>query len=342
MVIAESPAQSGQVRVSVALCTYKPGRYLEEQLESIAAQTIRPDEIVLTDDSPLDSGLDFVLQALRRTGIAFKTERNTERLGVVRNFERAISLCSGDLIFLSDQDDVWASTKVAETLAYFDSHPKCLLAHSDGWITNEHLKTTGSLFEVFVFGKRERNEVAQGRALEAFHRGNHCTGAACAFRPALFAASRPFPKGVVLHDEWLALCAAAANRIGFIDSKLIQYRQHASNAVGIPKRGPSYFRDVKTRWKERASFHQCNITRSALILLAAKRMRRLAASGFGEDYARRKFEFNCFRAGLPDNAVARLAAIAGRLGDYSRLAIGWPSIAADCLLGGDRDNRKSV
>lgn len=329
------------MRVSVALCTYKPGRYLEEQLESIARQTVRPDEIIVTDDSPPNGSLEFITRVLERVGIPFRTVGNPDRLGVVANFEKAISQCTGDLIFLSDQDDVWVSTKVEETLGFFSSHPECLLAHSDGWITNEHLEPTGTLFDVFMIGERERYEVAHGRASAAFHRGNRCTGAACAFRRVLFNSARPFPIGVVLHDEWLAVCAAAANRIGIIDSKLIQYRQHASNAVGAIYDRPNYIRDAVRRVREHGTFHQANIARCEIFLLAAIRMRSFTSDHTNETFAKRRFEFAQFRAKLPGNPFARLPTIAGRTSDYSQLALGWQSIAADCVLGGEPRAKKA-
>jgi glycosyltransferase involved in cell wall biosynthesis len=90
------------VRVSVAMATCEGERFVEEQLESIARQSRPPDEIVVYDDASADSTLSRVESVAARTGAPIRVERNSERLGITRNFERAIESCRGDGILLAD------------------------------------------------------------------------------------------------------------------------------------------------------------------------------------------------------------------------------------------------
>ena len=95
------------MNLSIALATYNGAVYLKEQLESIAAQTRTPDELVISDDQSTDDTLRVIEEFAATAGFPVRLSVNEANLGIAKNFEKAISLCRGDLIFLSDQDDVW-------------------------------------------------------------------------------------------------------------------------------------------------------------------------------------------------------------------------------------------
>ena len=56
--------------ISIALCTYNGEKYLTEQLQSLFDQTLRPNEIVISDDGSKDGTLDIVVQ--------FQNEKRSE------------------------------------------------------------------------------------------------------------------------------------------------------------------------------------------------------------------------------------------------------------------------
>ena len=95
------------MKASIALATYNGERYLQEQLNSFLHQTRLPDEIIACDDCSTDRTMDILESFAISALFAVYIYRNAINLGYTKNFERAISLCSGDVIFLSDQDDVW-------------------------------------------------------------------------------------------------------------------------------------------------------------------------------------------------------------------------------------------
>lgn len=103
------------IRVSVAMTTYNGERFLARQLDSLLAQTRRPDEIVVCDDASSD-GTWALLEAYAAQHPEVKIHRNPASLGVDRNFLKAISLCSGTFLLLCDQDDEWLPNKVERSL----------------------------------------------------------------------------------------------------------------------------------------------------------------------------------------------------------------------------------
>jgi glycosyltransferase involved in cell wall biosynthesis len=106
--------------ISVALAAYNGARYLQEQLDSLAAQRRLPDELVVVDDASSD-GTVGILERFRATApFEVKVHRNTANLGYSANFEVAISRCTGDIIFMSDQDDVWFPEKIEAVAGCFD------------------------------------------------------------------------------------------------------------------------------------------------------------------------------------------------------------------------------
>jgi len=225
------------MKISVACCTYNGERFLDAQLQSLVAQSRRPDEIVIVDDCSTDGSATiidaFVAAAAPRVRVVHV--RNETTLGVVKNFEKAIALTSGDVIFLSDQDDVWHPEKVATLSERFDRDRSLDYLFTDARLVDERGTPLGhSLFVALEFNAREKRLVREGSSFAALLSRNLATGATVALRRAVFERAVPFPEEWV-HDEWLALMAAAAGRVDYLDQPLIDYRQHGANQIGMRK-----------------------------------------------------------------------------------------------------------
>ena len=100
------PAAGGDLRISVAMATWNGERFVGEQLESIARQSRLPDEVVLSDDASADRTLEIARAFARKAPFDVVVLGNDERVGHGENFFRAMRACKGDVIALSDQDDV--------------------------------------------------------------------------------------------------------------------------------------------------------------------------------------------------------------------------------------------
>ena len=217
-------------KYSVALCTYNGAKYIERQLKSIICQTVKPGEIIISDDGSTDPTLEIAENCLKNSGISYELVQNKNSQGVAGNFQHAISLCKYDYIFTADQDDVWVDTKAEIILNIFKANPKALLIFSDGELVNGNLHPLGcNMWKSVGISDRMLQENDWFSYLL-----NRCfvTGAAMAFKRVLFERNEKIPVSW-LHDGWLSWKAAAQKALVPCSEKLLLYRQHGNNVVGM-------------------------------------------------------------------------------------------------------------
>lgn len=220
-----------------AVITYNGLKYLPEQLDSIVAQSRPVDHIVIADDGSTDGTLAFLETWSRQCKIPVTLIQNQGQRGLIQNFERAVSAVNADLIFSSDQDDVWLPNKVELMAALFEAQPELLLAHTDAILVDAQGKDLGTtLFGELEVTHAERQAIRSGDAFSVFCRRNLVTGATAAFRKSLLQLAQPLPPSI-LHDAWLAFMASAAGKMQLLDTPTIHYRQHGANVVGAKKLG---------------------------------------------------------------------------------------------------------
>lgn len=117
------------MKISIALATFNGAKYLGEQLDSIKRQSRQPDELVISDDSSSDNTVEIARRFA--TEVAFKVIVDPhEKLGNYNeNFVRAIGQCTGDIVALCDQDDVWAEDKLSRAAREFDDETVMAVSH---------------------------------------------------------------------------------------------------------------------------------------------------------------------------------------------------------------------
>lgn len=226
------------MRISVAMCTYNGADYLPAQLTSIAEQTRRPDELIICDDASTDK-TRAVLESFARTSrIPVSLYFSDENAGSVKNFERAIGLCSGEVIALSDQDDVWHSDKLERIEQSFGDKPAVGLVFSDAELVDKNLKPLDRrVWQAVGFDAPKQKLVREGRSLDVLIFGWTVTGATMAFRSDYVKLALPIPTNIaMIHDGWIALMVATVADVMFIEEPLIKYRQHERQQIGAPKR----------------------------------------------------------------------------------------------------------
>ncbi len=312
--------------VSVALCTRNGARFVEHQLRSILQQTTPPRQIVISDDASTDDTVALAQAVLAQyaeapgqPALEAVILRNPEPLGVSRNFETAILATSGDLIALCDQDDVWRPDRLARAVQEFDSRPDLDLVFSNARLVDGSGASLGrTLFEVLEISEADRQRIHETDALSLFIKRNLATGATMMFRRRLLAVAVPFPSRWV-HDEWLAIIAAATGRLDIVDEPLVDYRQHGSNVIGVvyPTLRRKVHRVLEPRGdrNERlsaqfAQFAERLESRGSLVPLEVRGL------------ARDKATFESERQALPPARLRRVAPIlaAHGRGRYSRFA----------------------
>src|SRR4051794_11685941 len=216
---------AARLSLSIALASYNGERYIGEQLDSIAKQSRLPDELVISDDASVDATREIVEDFAREAPFPVLLMRNSERLGSTRNFETAINACSGDIIFLCDQDDVWYPQKLALMEERFINNPRVGAVFSDGDVVDESLRTMGRMWDAFRFTPKEQTVVDAGNALGVLLTHPVVTGAAMAFRSSYRELVLPLPNlPDMWHDEWIALLIGATSNLAVLATPLIAYR----------------------------------------------------------------------------------------------------------------------
>lgn len=326
---------AGIPTVSVALCTHNGARYVAEQVTSILAQTSPVAEIVLSDDASTDDTVavvESVVASWPGARPALLVLRNPVALGVVANFEQATRACTGELIALCDQDDVWHPDKVASIVREFASRPDLALVHTDAALVDgTGVRLPGALLASLDARKSELREIHAGDGFRALLRRNLVTGATAVFRGSLLAVASPFPPHWV-HDEWLAIVAAATARIDLVERELIDYRQHDSNQIGARKLTT---RQKFARLGEPRSERNRRLVQRALEL--HDRLTALAVAPQVMALASGKLEHERFREALPRTRAARILPVVGAAarGQYARYSRGAIDVARDLLQPAD-------
>ena len=221
------------MKISVLLCTYNGEKYIQEQLSSIINQSKMVDEIIVSDDCSRDHTIKKVEEFAQNCKINIKINSNSLNTGFKKNFYNGLSFCSGDIIFFSDQDDVWEYRKVEKIINLFESNNKALLVFSDAFVTNEKLEFKSHLLKDVRYN--DNFMIDSKSQLNMLLADNFITGATMAIRKELINLASPFGMEWP-HDYWLGIIAAINNGLYCINEPLIKYRQHASNAIGINKK----------------------------------------------------------------------------------------------------------
>lgn len=207
--------------ISVCVATYNGEKYLRQQLDSILSCIGVNDEIIISDDGSTDATKDIIKEYLKKYHQISLC--NGPGKGVIANFENALSKTHGDIIFLSDQDDVWHKDKVARVLETFKSSKAGVVVHNA-----EIVDATGKPKGVTLFELRQ----SKPGFIKNFKKNSY-VGCCMAVSRDVLQHALPIPLDVEMHDWWIGLIAELFSNSVFIDDKLIDYRRHGKNISGL-------------------------------------------------------------------------------------------------------------
>ncbi|HET6976306.1 MAG TPA: glycosyltransferase family 2 protein [Pyrinomonadaceae bacterium] len=327
------------MKISVAMCTYNGADFLPAQLESIVTQSRKPNEIVICDDGSTDETRALLERFAAQSVIPVSLHFNEKNLGSIKNFEKAIGLCKGDIVALSDQDDVWRRDKLESIEKAFNKSSAGLF-FSDAELVDEKLQPLNRrMWNEIGFDEQKRKLLRNGRALDVLITGWTVTGATMAFRSRFANICLPIPEGIaMIHDGWIALAIGAVADVVVSNEPLIQYRQHDRQQVGAPARveaatQPRGFDKLETAFKRQNSnadlYKILETLEQRLVAFTGYYDTRKALSFVG-DYS---FHLNV-RANLPQrNRLSRVPSILRELLSlrYHEYANGFKSAAKDLV-----------
>jgi len=269
-------------RISIALCTFNGESFLRDQLDSYLEQTRLPDELVVCDDGSTDATLSILREFGRRSPFPVNIHENEINLGFAKNFEKAISLCTGALIFLSDQDDVWMPGKIKAISKRFSHDPQLGMVFTDAELVDEKLRKLGIRLFGVPYNAQVRDTVQRGRLLETLLFRNHITGATMAFKRQLIEYVMPLPGDEVPemnHDGWIGFVSTVLGKYEFLDIPLINYRQHARQLIGVYEVKPKKESDEpEPQWgfEEASKYVRSDIKRISALLEYFQKHKKLS------------------------------------------------------------------
>ena len=200
--------------ISVCIATYNGEKYIKQQLESILSQIGNSDEVVISDDSSTDRTLE-VIKSFNDSRI--KIFSNQKFKSLIFNFENAIKNSKVDVIFLSDQDDLWNESKVEKMLKALE---KSDMVVSDCSFIDQNGKV---ILESYFEAANSSNGLLKNLKRNAYF------GCCMAFKRKILKKALPFPSDIPMHDIWLGLVAELYFNSTFLEEKLTLYRKHDSN-----------------------------------------------------------------------------------------------------------------
>ncbi|MGR0320230.1 glycosyltransferase family 2 protein [Agromyces sp. ZXT2-3] len=336
---AASGASSRPVRVSVAIGTHNGARFVGEQIRTILGQSRPVDEIVVSDDASTDDTVGIVertVEEFRDSGgsVELTVLRNARPLGVTGNFEHALRAATGDVVALADQDDVWRPDRIAVALEAFRKRPGLRLVASDADLVDAGgAPMPESLFATLGIDESGRTAVDGPGAFDELLRRNLVTGATVMLRRELVDLAAPFPSSWV-HDEWLAIVASVSGGIGVLPERLIGYRQHGANQIGVTALGWSGRIDrLRAPRSERNTRLLARASALAERLPGIAGRARVVAPEFVATVTADKLAHETARDALPASRVRRIGPVLRewRTGRYTRYGLGAQDVLRDLV-----------
>jgi hypothetical protein len=312
------------------MCTYNGAKHLREQLASLTRQTLLPAELVVCDDGSRDETIQVIEAFAATAPFAVKLFRNDTNLGVARNFTQATLNCTNELVAYCDQDDVWLPHKLATLRQALLQQPNATVAFSDGLRVDQQLgPLVGTIWDALPMPAAVR---LGGPLFPHLLKRSLVTGATMLVKREAAVSLLP-PGEFWLHDEWLALFAAAAGQTVAVAEPLIQYRQHPRQQVGSKRlslwdqfqiarqQAPTMARVYSTRWNAVAEYLEANPD----LVLPDEAIGSLKACQ--THWQRRATAISQGRFATIQAAIGELCT-----GAYEKYALGWKSALVDVVL----------
>jgi glycosyltransferase involved in cell wall biosynthesis len=326
------------------LATYNGAEFLPAQLASLIGQAVAPDEVVVVDDCSTDGSQDLLRAFAAEAPFPVELVLRDEHLGTWATFEEGLRLATGDLLLICDQDDVWREHKVAVLTERMAARSDAFLAFSDAGLISRAGEPIGrSRWRVAGFSPRHRRAAGDDPFAQILTR-QAVSGCTLGLRAELLGALLPFPIDLhpglppMMYDRWISLLAAVAGPVVPVPERLVDYRIHPGQQIGIPALGVrrlaprlalhgAQFVHDRAEVGRRMGYHLAHIDEIE---------KRLEVAGLATpettaraDAGRRHLRF---RASLADRRHERIGPVARELrrrDGYRRFSLGVASALAD-------------
>ena len=208
---------SSSPSVSVCMATYNGDKFIEEQIESILSQLGPSDELVISDDGSDDTTLQ-ILETVARRDSRVKVLKGPKN-GLIKNFENALKHARGELIFLSDQDDVWLPGRVDAAIKKHKTHATVVV--NACVIDQDSNMLAPQVYYENTFKYKPFKTLIVNRYI----------GCTMSFRADVLKRCLPFPDNIPMHDWWIGLTSELYFETAMIAESFVKYRRHGENVT---------------------------------------------------------------------------------------------------------------
>lgn len=235
------------MNVSILVTTFNGEKFLSQQLDSILRNMRQYDELIIVDDGSSDKTVDIIKKYIDTDSRVFFYTSGFHCHQ--KAIEFGVSKVKNDIIFYSDQDDIWMDDKIEKCIPYFENDSNLLLLQHDAITIDENnIQTSGSIIKQNKIKKGFFKNIIKGRYF----------GCCMVAKKELFQLATPFPTDVYF-DYWLGLIADSKKRFKLVNLVLTQYRRHSTNQTTFKRRGirivlKSRFKLIKNIIKFRKKF----------------------------------------------------------------------------------------
>lgn len=220
-----------QPAVQIVLATYNGEQFLQQQIESLLQQSYSDFTVLIRDDGSTDKTLE-IIQSYQEKYPAkfFLLKEDKKNVGATQNFGILLANSTADYIFFCDQDDVWLSDKIEQSLKIIfsienEQKTNPCLVYSDMKLIDEHGKIMAE--SVWQQLQLSPDYFTLNRLLVQ----NIPHGCTMVINKAMKSIASPIPAAAILHDHWLALLAASVGNSAAITTPLLLLRNHAQNVT---------------------------------------------------------------------------------------------------------------
>ncbi len=215
--------------ISVCMCTYNGERFVEQQMECIRKQTSQPDEVIICDDSSVDSTVEIVKNYIKRYHLesTWKLIVNKEQKGYPANFYYAMNMCRGDVVFPADQDDIWEYDKIRKMCRVLEQMPEIKVLSCCLGIINEN----GDELKGILAPKKVNTGLVHPISVKDVLYMDCWAGMSLVYRREFWESIREqVQSGSLPHDRALWTLAADRNAFFQMDDTCVYHRRHNKNA----------------------------------------------------------------------------------------------------------------
>ena len=238
-------------KISIVIAAYRGEKYIGPLLESLFAQSVKADEILISDDSADDATKEEIGKYLTASPIPIFYSRNEHVLGAAGNFAHILGKARGEVIFICDQDDVWLPEKMELLLQELDQHPEMDVVFCNSRVVDGSLNDLGySTRDVVNFTPEDAEKLNSGNMRPLFHTPM-LYGHNIALRKRFLHYMLPMPE-LPSYDLYIALLAGALGCVRCVYKDLTLHRRHGENQSMQDRPGGVFtrFRQLKSKKKK--------------------------------------------------------------------------------------------